>query len=83
MRQIVLVGFLQAQNCSNFAGSWRHPESRLDFLDPEFYANIARTLEAGKFQLCFFDDRLEMPAFHAGRFAYARPTQSPPPRSLS
>ncbi|MGD9802673.1 MAG: LLM class flavin-dependent oxidoreductase [Hyphomicrobiaceae bacterium] len=71
MRQIVLVGFLQAQNCSNFAGSWRHPESRLDFLSPEFYAHIARTLEYGKFQLAFFDDRLGMPEFHGGRFAEA------------
>jgi FMN-dependent oxidoreductase (nitrilotriacetate monooxygenase family) len=71
MRQIVLVGFLQAQNCSNFAGSWRHPESRLDFMSPEFYAHIARTLEYGKFQLAFFDDRLGMPEFHGGRFAEA------------
>ena len=71
MRQMALVGFLQAQNCSNFAGSWRHPESRLDFMSPEFYAHIARTLEAGKFQMCFFDDRLGMPEFHGGRFAEA------------
>ena len=26
MREMVMVGFLQAQNCSNFAGSWRHPQ---------------------------------------------------------
>jgi FMN-dependent oxidoreductase (nitrilotriacetate monooxygenase family) len=70
-REIVLVGFLQAQNCSNFAGSWRHPESRLDFASPEFYAHIARTLEAAKFQVAFFDDRLGMPEFHGGRFAEA------------
>jgi FMN-dependent oxidoreductase (nitrilotriacetate monooxygenase family) len=71
MRQIVLVGFLQAQNCSNFAGSWRHPDSRLDFTSPEFFAEIARILEAAKFQLAFFDDRLGMPEFHGGRFAEA------------
>ncbi|MFV0294918.1 MAG: NtaA/DmoA family FMN-dependent monooxygenase [Hyphomicrobiaceae bacterium] len=71
MRQMVLVGFLQAQNCSNFAGSWRHPDSRLDFTSPEFYAHIAKVLEAGKFQLAFFDDRLGMPEFHGGRFAEA------------
>ena len=28
-------------------------------------------LEAGKFQLAFFDDRLGMPEFHGGRFAEA------------
>ena len=71
MRQMVLVGFLQAQNCSNFAGSWRHPDSRLDFSSPEFYAHIGRVLEAGKFQMAFFDDRLGMPEFHGGRFAEA------------
>ena len=59
--QMVLVGFLQAQNCSNYVGSWRHPASHSDFLSPEYYARIARVLEAGKFQMAFFDDRLAMP----------------------
>ena len=68
MGEMVLVGFLQAQNCSNFAGSWRHQDSRSDFMSPEFYAHIARVLEAGKFHLAFFDDRLGMPEFHGGRF---------------
>jgi len=71
MRDMVMVGFLQAQNCSNFAGSWRHPDSRSDFASPDFYAHIGRVLEAGKFQLAFFDDRLGMPEFHGGRFAEA------------
>ena len=71
MREMVMVGFLQAQNCSNFAGSWRHPDSRSDFLSPDYYARIGRVLEAGKFQLAFFDDRLGMPEFHGGRFAEA------------
>ena len=30
---MVLVGFLQAQNCTTLASSWRHPESRSDFTD--------------------------------------------------
>jgi FMN-dependent oxidoreductase (nitrilotriacetate monooxygenase family) len=71
MREIVLVGFLQAQNCSNFAGSWRHPDSRNDFSSPDYYAHIGRVLESGKFHLAFFDDRLGMPEFHGGRFAEA------------
>ena len=71
MRDMVMVGFLQAQNCSNFAGSWRHPDSRSDFASPDYYAHIGRVLEAGKFQLAFFDDRLGMPEFHGGRFAEA------------
>jgi FMN-dependent oxidoreductase (nitrilotriacetate monooxygenase family) len=68
MRSMIMVGFLQAQNCSNFAGSWRHPDSALDFTSPEFYARIARVLEDAKFQMAFFDDRLGMPEFHGGRF---------------
>ena len=68
MRQMALVGFLQAQNCTNFAASWRHPDSRTDFTSPDFYAHIAKVLEAGKFQLAFFDDRLGMPEYHGGAF---------------
>ncbi|MBT3534211.1 MAG: LLM class flavin-dependent oxidoreductase, partial [Rhodospirillaceae bacterium] len=69
MRQMILVGFLQAQNCSNFAASWRHPESRTDFTAPEFYAHIGRVLEEGKFHLAFFDDRLGMPEYSGGNFS--------------
>src|SRR5690242_5086050 len=60
-RQMVMVGFLQAQNCTNLPASWRHPESRTDFLSADFYREIARVLESGKFHLAFFDDRLAMP----------------------
>jgi FMN-dependent oxidoreductase (nitrilotriacetate monooxygenase family) len=58
---MVMVGFLQAQNCTNLPASWRHPESRTDFLSADFYREIARVLEQGKFHLAFFDDRLAMP----------------------
>ncbi len=61
MRQMVMVGFLQAQNCTQLASSWRHPDARLDFLGVDYFQHIARVLEAGKFQLGFFDDRLAMP----------------------
>src|SRR5688572_33217983 len=61
LRQLTLVAFLQAQNCSNYPASWRHAESMPDFTTAEYYQRIARTLEAGKFQLAFFDDRLAMP----------------------
>jgi FMN-dependent oxidoreductase (nitrilotriacetate monooxygenase family) len=58
---MAMVGFLQAQNCTNLPASWRHPESRTDFLSADFYQEIARVLERGKFHLAFFDDRLAMP----------------------
>ena len=60
-RQISMVAFLQAQNCSNYAASWRHADAAPDFLTAEYYQRIARTLEAGCFDLAFFDDRLAMP----------------------
>ena len=60
-RQMVMVGFLQAQNCSNYPASWRHPDSASDFLSAGYYQRIGRILEEGKFHLAFFDDRLAMP----------------------
>ena len=66
MRQIVLVGFLQAQNCTTIPAAWRHPEARLDFLSPDYFRHIGRTLERGCFDLGFFDDRLAMPDMYSG-----------------
>src|SRR6266481_4139339 len=60
-RQMVLVGFLQAQNCTNLPSSWRHPESRDDSMSADYYQEIGRILESGKFHMAFFDDRLAMP----------------------
>src|SRR6266699_2079601 len=60
-RQMALVGFLQAQNCTNLPSSWRHPQSRDDSMSADYYQEIARILEAGKFHMAFFDDRLAMP----------------------
>ncbi|MDN6860232.1 LLM class flavin-dependent oxidoreductase [Pseudomonas sp. CAN2814] len=60
-RQISMVAFMQAQNCSNYVGSWRHPATMNDFMEPEYYQRIARTLEDGLFDMAFFDDRLAMP----------------------
>jgi FMN-dependent oxidoreductase (nitrilotriacetate monooxygenase family) len=60
-RQMSLIAFLQAQNCTNYVGSWRHPASMSDFMTPEYYQRIARTLEDGLFDMAFFDDRLAMP----------------------
>jgi FMN-dependent oxidoreductase (nitrilotriacetate monooxygenase family) len=70
MRQITLVGFLQAQNCTNIASSWRHPRSRADSWSPDYYWHIGRVLEAGKFHLGFFDDRLSMPDMYGRDHAH-------------
>jgi hypothetical protein len=53
MRQMILVGFLQAQNCTNHPSSWRHPASRTDSWSADFYRYIGRVLEEGKFHLGF------------------------------
>ena len=60
-QHMALVGFMQAQNCSNYPASWRHPEAASGFLTPEYYQHVAKVLEAGKFHMLFFDDRLAMP----------------------
>jgi FMN-dependent oxidoreductase (nitrilotriacetate monooxygenase family) len=70
MRQMTLVAFLQAQNCTNFVGSWRHPDAYPDFTSPEYFRRIGRILEAGKFQMGFFDDRLAMPDRFGGDHAH-------------
>jgi FMN-dependent oxidoreductase (nitrilotriacetate monooxygenase family) len=70
MRQMILVGFLQAQNCTNIASSWRHPASRTDSWSPDFYRHIGRVLEQGKFHLGFFDDRLSMPDMYGRNHAH-------------
>jgi FMN-dependent oxidoreductase (nitrilotriacetate monooxygenase family) len=68
-REMTLVAFLQAQNCSNYPASWRHAETAQDFLTAEYYQRIARTLEAGRFHLAFFDDRLAMPDRYGDDFS--------------
>ena len=70
-KKMVLVAFLQASNCSNYTGSWRHPETDPGFLDLEFYQSIAATLERGKFHLAFIDDRLAMPSRFGDSFEEA------------
>ncbi len=58
---IAMIAFLQAQNCSNYPGSWRHPAAPPDFLTAQHYQRIARSLEDAKFHMAFFDDRLAIP----------------------
>lgn len=70
-KELVLVAFLQAQNCSNYPASWRHPDAAPDFTTAEYYQRVARMLEAGKFHLAFFDDRLAMPSSYNASFEQA------------
>lgn len=67
-RRMTLVAFMQAQNCSNYPGSWRHPAAALDFMTPEYYQRIGRILEEGKIHMAFFDDRLAMPDIYGDSY---------------
>src|SRR4029078_12976026 len=70
MRQMVMVGFLQAQNCTNHVCSWRHPLSRTDSWSPDDYRHLCSVLERGKFHLGFFYDRLSMPDIYGHNHAH-------------
>lgn len=60
-RHIHLAAFLIAGNGAHSHAMWRHPLTRRGgFLDPDYYVEIARTLERGLFDLAFFADRLAM-----------------------
>lgn len=65
---MALIAFLQAQNCTNFPASWRHPAAAGDFMTADYYQRIGRVLEEGKFHLAFFDDRLAIPDVYADDF---------------
>src|SRR5437763_319921 len=44
-RQMAMVGFLQAQNCTNLPSSWRHPQSRDDAHSADYYQEIAIVID--------------------------------------
>ena len=61
-RQMALVGFLQAQNCTNLAELMAPSGNRATIRCRRTTTRrSARILEAGKFHMAFFDDRLAMP----------------------
>ena len=70
-REMFLAAFMQASNCSNYTGAWRHPEAGGGFLDLGYYQEVARVLEGARFHLAFFDDRLAMPSVYGDSFADA------------
>ena len=66
VRQMSLVGFMQAGNATVYAGLLAPPRHRARLPRRDYY-QIGRALEEGKFHLAFFDDRLAMPDFYGGR----------------
>jgi FMN-dependent oxidoreductase (nitrilotriacetate monooxygenase family) len=60
-RQFHLAGFMIASQLTHSHAQWRHPFNNLDFLSQEFYQDVARILERGRFDYVFFADHLAVP----------------------
>jgi FMN-dependent oxidoreductase (nitrilotriacetate monooxygenase family) len=57
-RRMHLAGFLIAGPVAHSHALWRNPTHAVPFLSTEYYVEIARILERGRFDLIFFADRL-------------------------
>lgn len=61
-KQFHLAAFLMATPVTHSQAEWRHPrDQRGGFLSSEFYQDLARILERGKFDFVFFADILAVP----------------------
>ncbi|MBY6367930.1 LLM class flavin-dependent oxidoreductase [Rhodococcoides corynebacterioides] len=60
-RELHLAGFLIASHVTHSHAAWRHPASATDYLSPDYYTRVARTLERGTFDFLFFADLLATP----------------------
>ena len=54
---------------SQYSENWRHPLSRRDWFDTEFYLDLGRTLERGCFDMLFLPDALAVPEDNTGDVA--------------
>lgn len=65
-----LVAYLMAGPSASYPSSWRHPAAPLDDLfEPARWEHIARVMEAGFFDACFFADSLGIPDLYKGSHA--------------
>jgi FMN-dependent oxidoreductase (nitrilotriacetate monooxygenase family) len=60
-RPMHLAAFVSAGPVSGTHGGWRYPTASRDLLSLDYYTGIARTLEAGCFDLLFMADILAVP----------------------
>ncbi|MEH2250280.1 LLM class flavin-dependent oxidoreductase [Nostoc sp.] len=68
-KQLHLAGFLIASHLTHSHPAWRHPLNDLNFLRLEFYQNLGRILERGKFDYVFFADGLMIPSRYGAGIA--------------
>ena len=68
-RRMKLVAYLKTGPTASHAGGWRHPAAALhDIFDPARYEQLARTLEAARFDAGFFADTFGIPDVYCGDF---------------
>lgn len=60
-KQMHLAGFQIAAPVSHSHAAWRHSATRADFLGLDYYREVARILERGRFDFMFFADVLAIP----------------------
>ena len=70
-KKMHLAGFLMASPMTHSHAMWRHPRGALNFLQPDFYAAIARAAERGFFDFVFFADVLAVPGRYGDDFRQA------------
>jgi FMN-dependent oxidoreductase (nitrilotriacetate monooxygenase family) len=64
-----LLAYVKTGPTAKLAGAWRHPEAPVDdIFSPERYEHLARVLEAGRFDGCFFADTLGLPDVYKGSY---------------
>src|SRR5580658_7640593 len=61
-RKMNLAAFVVAGPVSGHHGGWRYPSADRDMLSLDYYRNIGRVLEEGRFDLIFFADILAIPS---------------------
>ena len=66
-RKMNLAAFVVAGPVSGHHGGWRYPTADRNLLSLEYYRNIGRILEDGRFDLIFFADILAIPNRYEGK----------------
>jgi hypothetical protein len=66
-RKMNLAAFVVAGPVSGHHGGWRYPAADRNLLSLEYYRNIGRILEDGRFDLIFFADIVAIPNRYEGK----------------
>lgn len=68
-RRMKLIAYLKTGPTASLPGGWRHPAAELeDLFSSARYEHLAKVLEAGMFDGCFFADTFGIPDLYEGSF---------------